>query len=184
MAAYVWNPDATFRITDSVRGDIICIGRTFRRFHSRCAWGIREESPSNAATVRNLLGVMGANPPTLVTGQQLEMLARHCLCSYHQRQISQATSELRGHLAVAVQAYEQYNDVKRRYEVLRGALVRLLGLQDGGQSDEDLVLQIKCLIVLAGEFAPEAGDVRSLVILAQQFVLEAVDQSDEEMSSV
>ncbi|KIY03421.1 uncharacterized protein Z520_00112 [Fonsecaea multimorphosa CBS 102226] len=149
MAAYVWNADATLRITDALRGSVTCIGRAARRFDARCGWRIDAQSASDAAAARNLLRVMSESPPTAVTSAQLHKLANHCLCECHKEQIDRAKSELKSYLAVAVQAYEQYRNATRQHEAFRTQLLEPLGLPDDEESDETVIRRVRSVTGLA-----------------------------------
>ncbi|OAP63384.1 hypothetical protein AYL99_02611 [Fonsecaea erecta] len=150
MAAYVWDADATFRVTDIVRHGVICLGRAVTKCNGRCSWEIDHKYGSNAAVARDLLRVMSASPPDAVTDIQLRQLASHCLCNFHQGQVRQVVPELKRYLAVAVQAYKQYCDANRQHEALLGRLSATLGLDDGEQSDETVVRRVKYLAEMAG----------------------------------
>ncbi|OQV03722.1 hypothetical protein CLAIMM_08736 [Cladophialophora immunda] len=145
MAAYVWNADATFRITDAFRGGVICIGRAAKKYSARCAWKIDDKSPPDAAAARELLRVMSAKPPDAVTSAKIQKLAGHCLCNIHKGQMDQAIRDLRSYLAVAVQAYEQYENANRQHKAFRDRLLEPLDLEDGEQSDETVVGRVRSL---------------------------------------
>ncbi|KAK4032120.1 hypothetical protein C8A01DRAFT_51019 [Parachaetomium inaequale] len=106
MADTYWDPANLLQITDSNTAlEVQCLGRAKSRHNARCRWTL---SGSDAAAIMAKVRKLATIPPTKVTQQELESLAKLCLCrDYHFSQWYAVAQRWKPALARAVKHHER-----------------------------------------------------------------------------
>jgi chromosome segregation ATPase len=106
MAETYWDPANLLQIADSYAAlDIQCVGHAKSRHNARCRGFM---SGADASAVLAKVKKLAAIPPGKVTQQELEELAKLCLCrDYHFSQWYQVAQRWKPTLAMAVKHHER-----------------------------------------------------------------------------
>ena len=106
MADTYWDPGNLLQITESDDGsEIQCVGRARSRHDARCRWTLGE---SDATAILCKVKELAVSPPSKVTQEDLESLAKLCLCrEYHYPQWFEVAQRWRPVVAKAVEHHER-----------------------------------------------------------------------------
>jgi DNA repair exonuclease SbcCD ATPase subunit len=146
-----WDPGNLLQITEPEReSEIQCVGRN--KYDSRCRW---TKSGDEAAAIRSMVRRLAVHPPAKATQQDLESLARLCLCeSYHSHQWPQVTRRWKSVVATAVKHHDKKSStalassIEDKCQLLvllfeRRKCLEILGVQ---VDDPDLVVKLTAYV--------------------------------------
>lgn len=129
MAQTYWDPGTLLQITDFEDRDIQCVGEAKTRNNARCGW---RQPASDSRRIRSNLAQLAAKLPSQVTKEDLEVLARLCLCSdWHYRQWPQVVQRWEPVVAKAERDYERMEKLVAD----RQSCLRALGQETDDHSD-------------------------------------------------
>ncbi|KAK4236184.1 hypothetical protein C8A03DRAFT_35943 [Achaetomium macrosporum] len=132
-----WDPGNLLQITEPDREfEIQCVGRAVSKFNARCRW---TKSGDDAAAIRSRVRQLAANPPSEATQQDLESLARLCVCEgFHSNQWLQVARRWKSVVATAVQHHEKL-------------VAKTSSIVDKAQPEKLLLERQKCLEILGAQ---------------------------------
>ena len=103
-----WNPGSLLQITEPNNTyEVQCVGAAKTRNNARCGWKMRG---SEAAAILSTLTRMATKPPHQVTMEDLQGLAKLCLCrDWHYSQWNEVSLRWKPIVILATKQFEQLN---------------------------------------------------------------------------
>ncbi|GAB1314735.1 hypothetical protein MFIFM68171_04945 [Madurella fahalii] len=172
MAETYWDPGNLLQVTEfEDTRDIQCIGIAKTRNDARCGW---RQPASISSVIRAKLAQMAAKLPSQVTDDDLESLAKLCLCSdWHRGQWARVAGNWKRVVARAVRHYERSSTQMEQLILERQRCFELLGQQ--ASIDADLSQRLSTRFMddadLRDRMDVAFGDIESGLLAARQDLL-------------